>query len=93
MMRWFVGTTETETCRIDGGIGFIDAGYRRAHHAFGFVDKNTGFLRFHIHRERHEISNARRFFMDFTAFDTREILAAIDYVEAVANIRCWAPPQ
>ena len=78
--------------KVDGRIGIIDAGCPNGWGALGYVDTDSQTLRVHVGCQRREISDGRAYWSSPdhpNRNDRREVLAALDYIEAVARLRGW----
>lgn len=77
---------------VDGEVGLIEAGNPNGWTAFGFVDGNTCALRVIVGCRNFEIGEGRKYWSAEKHRDPenrREVLAALDYIEAVAKVRGW----
>ncbi len=73
--------------KVNGTVGIIWAGL-----AFGYVDRVTQQLRVRVGCRNKEIGEGRAYWSspDHPALEKRrEVLAALDYIEAVARLRGW----
>jgi uncharacterized protein YjbI with pentapeptide repeats len=77
--------------KIDGLIGIIDAGTPNNFFARGYVDQETRALRVQVGCRHFEIGEGRGYWSDNhpEIENRREVLAAVDYIEAVARLRGW----
>ena len=79
--------------KVNGDIGVIDAGTPNHWSALGFVDAGTGELCVSVGCQLKEIGAGRAYWSSPDHHDRenrREVLAALDYIEAVARLRGWA---
>lgn len=78
--------------KVNGDIGLIEAGTPNCWFALGFVDAETGELCVSVGCQLKEIGDGRAYWSSEKHHDRenrREVLAALDYIEAVARLRGW----
>jgi uncharacterized protein YjbI with pentapeptide repeats len=78
--------------KVDGTVGIIQAGMPNNWLAFGYVDRVTQQLHVRVGCRNKEIGEGRAYWSspDHPALEKRrEVLAALDYIEAVARLRGW----
>ncbi len=78
--------------KIDGKIGIITAGDPNNWCAFGFVVEEIAQLRVQVGCRNKEINDGRAYWASDAhpeQENRREVLAALDYIEAVAKLRGW----
>ncbi len=78
--------------KVDGQIGIITAGEPNHWSAFGFVDHDTKALIVCVGCRTKEIGEGRAYWSSEAhpePENRREVLAALDYIEAVARLRGW----
>jgi len=88
----YLGGADLRGRKVSGDIGLIEAGTPNYWLALGFVDLETGELCVSVGCRLKEIGEGRAYWSsdDHTQqYDRREVLAALDYIEAVARIRGW----
>jgi uncharacterized protein YjbI with pentapeptide repeats len=77
---------------VDGKIGLIFAGMPNSYSAFGYVDEKTKQLRVKVGCQHKSINDGRDYWSSESHPDLsnrREVLAALDYIEAIAKLRGW----
>ena len=83
-----------EKHHVDGRCGIIQAGDPNGWLAFGYVDTESQAIRVHIGCRRKSLVEGRAYWSKtHPAFNRRrEVLAALDYIEAIAKLRGWRAP-
>jgi len=80
--------------KVDGDYGLILAGTPDNWGAMGFVDAASGELRVIVGCRHKSIAEGRAYWSNpdhHYLAERREVLAALDYIEAVARLRGWSP--
>jgi hypothetical protein len=80
--------------KVSGDIGIITAGDPNSYTAVGFVEEETGALRVIVGCRSKSITEGRAYWSSEAHPNRdarREVLAALDYIEAVARLRGWEP--
>lgn len=74
---------------LDGAIGVIDAGAPNGWRTVGW--RQDGWLAVRVGCRNKRLAEAREYWgpLHIAAADRREVLAALDYIEAVARLRGW----
>jgi hypothetical protein len=81
--------------KINGDFGLIEAGTPNHWPALGFIDAETGDLIVSVGCRMKTISDGRAYWSSDShpkRDNRREVLAALDYIEAVAKLRGWSAP-
>jgi hypothetical protein len=89
-----LGGAHLDGFTIDGAIGVIQAGRPNNWPAFGYVDEDSRALRVRVGCRHFEIGEGRTYWSSAThpyRDERREVLLALDYIEAAARLRGWAP--
>jgi hypothetical protein len=79
--------------QVNGDIGIIAAGDPNNWSAIGFVDQETGALIVSVGCRVKEIGEGRAYWSSADHHDLqnrRDVLVALDYIEAVAKLRGWS---
>jgi Pentapeptide repeats (8 copies) len=77
---------------VDGKFGIVLAGMPNNWHAFGYVDEESQTIRVRVGCRHFEIGEGRGYWSAKThpeRKNRREVLAALDYIEAVMRLRGW----